>query len=215
MFSCCVPVSHGCRLGGARGRDASRPWRQWVRSCTGRLRSLAHRDPKKSTDEIGKRLAESRFTCPTELRVCPVAQEGHAGPVERVAAVRFWEAGPGVGLGRPPPAPRPRRKVFVHRSWDQYLESPESEPEGEKAGGRRWGCTGPGWCGATLGGAPGGWCGARSGLRAPGCGLQGAEVLVWAPGRGFSGRLRGELCLCKGPWRGRRSVGGGPSLLSP
>ncbi|XP_043421136.1 uncharacterized protein LOC122474327 isoform X2 [Prionailurus bengalensis] len=129
MFSCCVPVSRGCRLGGARGRDPSRPWRQWVRSCTGRLRSLARRDPKKSTDEIGKRLAESGFARPTELCVCPVAQEGHPGPVERVAAGRFWEAEPGVGLGRPPPAPRPRRKVFVHRSWDQYLESPESEPE--------------------------------------------------------------------------------------
>ena len=46
MFSCCVPVSRGCRLRGARGHDASRSWRQWIRSCTGRLRSLARRDPK-------------------------------------------------------------------------------------------------------------------------------------------------------------------------
>ncbi|XP_042769016.1 uncharacterized protein LOC122205061 isoform X3 [Panthera leo] len=113
MFSCCVPVSRGCRLRGARGRDASRPWRQWVRSCTGCLRSLARRDPKKSTDEIGKRLAESRFTCPTELCVCPVAQKGHPGPRERVAARRSWEAGPGDGLGRPSSAPRLRRKVLV------------------------------------------------------------------------------------------------------
>ena len=52
-------------------------------------------------------------------------------------------------------------------------------------------------------------------LRALDCGLQGAEVLVWVPGHGFSGRLWGELCLCKGPWRGRRWVGRGPSLLSP
>ena len=159
-------------------------------------------------------MAESGFTRPTELYLCPVAQEGHPGPVERVAARRSPEARPGVGLGSPPPAPRPRRKFFVHRSWDQYLESPESEPEGEKAGGGRWGCTGPGWCWATLGGAPGGWCGARSGLRAPGCGLQGAEVLVWVPGRGFSGRLRGELCVCKGPCKGRpwsRGEAGGTS----
>ena len=46
MFSCCVPVFRACRLRRASGRDASRPWRQWVRSCTGRLRSLARRDPK-------------------------------------------------------------------------------------------------------------------------------------------------------------------------
>ncbi|XP_043421137.1 uncharacterized protein LOC122474327 isoform X3 [Prionailurus bengalensis] len=122
MFSCCVPVSRGCRLGGARGRDPSRPWRQWVRSCTGRLRSLARRDPKKSTDEIGKRLAESGFARPTELCVCPVAQEGHPGPVERVAAGRFWEAEPGVGLGRPPPAPRPR----------PHLVTPAKDPEGSQ-----------------------------------------------------------------------------------
>ncbi|XP_047685805.1 skin secretory protein xP2-like [Prionailurus viverrinus] len=144
MFSCCVPVSRSCRLRGARGRDPSRSWRQWVRSCTGRLRSLARRDPKKSTDEIGKRLAESGFARPTELCVCPVAQEGHPGPVERVAALRFWEAEPGVGLGRPPPAPRPRRKVFVHRSWDQYLESPESEPEESGAGAKAGSAPEPG-----------------------------------------------------------------------
>ncbi|XP_042820171.1 uncharacterized protein LOC122236271 isoform X1 [Panthera tigris] len=133
MFSCCVPLSRSCRLRGARGRDPSRPWRQWVRSYTGRLRSLARRDPKKSTDDIGKRLVESRYTCPTELCVCPIAQEGHPGPVERVTALRFWEAGPGVGLGRPS-APRLRCKVLVHLSWDQYFESPESEPEESGAG---------------------------------------------------------------------------------
>ncbi|XP_042820168.1 uncharacterized protein LOC122236265 [Panthera tigris] len=132
MFSCCVPVSRSCRLRGARGCDASRPWRQWVRSCTGRLRSLARRDPKKSTDEIGKRLAESHYTCPTELCVCPVAQKGHPGPRERVAARRSWEAGPGDRLGRPPSAPQLRRKVLVHRSWDQYLEPPEPDPEGQR-----------------------------------------------------------------------------------
>ncbi|XP_053764469.1 translation initiation factor IF-2-like isoform X1 [Panthera pardus] len=134
MFSCCVPVSRGCRLRGARGRDASRPWRQWVRSCTGRLRSLARRDPKKSTDEIGKRLAESRFTRPTELCMCPVAQEGHPGPRERVAARRSLEAGPRVGLGRPPSPPWPLHRVLVHRSWDQDPEPPEPEPEESGAG---------------------------------------------------------------------------------
>ncbi|XP_047686891.1 uncharacterized protein LOC125150703 [Prionailurus viverrinus] len=134
MFSCCVPVSRGRRLGGAPGRDASRPWRQRVRSCTGRLRSLARREPKKSTDEIGKRLAESRFTYPTELCVCPVAQEGHPGPRERVAARRSQEAGPGVGLGRPPSPPWPLHRVLVHRSWDEDPESPEPEPEESGAG---------------------------------------------------------------------------------
>ncbi|XP_049488012.1 uncharacterized protein LOC125923612 [Panthera uncia] len=115
-------------------RPRPRPWRQWVRSYTGRLRSLARRDPKKSTDDIGKRLVESRYTCPTELCVCPIAQEGHPGPVERVTALRFWEAGPGVGLGRPPSAPRLRCKVLVHLSWDQFFESLESEPEESGAG---------------------------------------------------------------------------------
>ena len=44
---------------------------------------------------------------------------------------------------------------------------------------------------------------------------------MWVPGRGFSGRLRGELCLCKGPWRGRPWVGRGnlpsshPEALEP
>ncbi|XP_042820167.1 skin secretory protein xP2-like [Panthera tigris] len=134
MFSCCVPVSRSCRLRGARGRDPSRPWRQWVRSCTGRLRSLACRDPKKSTDEIGKRLAKSRYTSPTELCVCPVAQEGHPGPRERVAAGRSWEAEPGDDLGRPPSPPRPPHRVLVHGSWDQDPEPPEPEPEESGAG---------------------------------------------------------------------------------
>ncbi|XP_047704579.1 basic salivary proline-rich protein 4-like [Prionailurus viverrinus] len=134
MFSCCVPVSRGCRLGGARGHDASRPWRQCVRSCTGRLRSLARRDPKKSTNEIGRRLSESRFTCPTELCECPVAQEGHPGPRERVAARRSREAGPRVGLGRPPSPPWPLHRVLVHRSWDEDPEPPEPEPEESGAG---------------------------------------------------------------------------------
>ncbi|XP_053060369.1 CMT1A duplicated region transcript 15 protein-like protein [Acinonyx jubatus] len=134
MFSCCVPVSRGCRLRGASGSDASRRWRQWVRSSTGRLRSLARRDPKKSTDEIGKRLAESRYTCPTELSVCPVSQEGHPGPRERVAARRSWEAEPGGGLGRPPSPPRPAHRVLVHGSWDQDPETPEPEPEESGAG---------------------------------------------------------------------------------
>ncbi|XP_058549323.1 forkhead box protein L2-like [Neofelis nebulosa] len=141
MFSCCVPVSRGCRLRGVRGHDASRSWRQWIRSCTGRLRSLARRDPKKSTDEIGRRLSESRFTCPTELCVCPIAQEGHPGPGERVAARRSREAGPGVGLGRPLSPPWPLHRVLVHRSWDEDPESPESpeppeppEPETEESG---------------------------------------------------------------------------------
>ncbi|XP_053060318.1 skin secretory protein xP2-like isoform X2 [Acinonyx jubatus] len=134
MFSCCVPVSRGCRLGGARGRDPSRPWRQWVRSSTGRLRSLARRDPKKSTDELGRRLSESRFTCPTELCECPVAQEGHPGPRERVAARRSREAGPGVGLRRPPSPPWPLHRVLVHRSWDEDPEPLEPEPEESGAG---------------------------------------------------------------------------------
>ncbi|XP_042820678.1 protein PRRC2A-like [Panthera tigris] len=134
MFSCCVPMFRACRLRRASGRDASRPWRQWVSSCTGRLRSLARRDPKKSTDEIGKRLAESRYTCPTELCVCPVAQEGHPGPRERVAAGRSWEAEPGDDLGRPPLPPRPPHRVLVHGSWDQDPEPPEPEPEESGAG---------------------------------------------------------------------------------
>ncbi|XP_042819445.1 skin secretory protein xP2-like [Panthera tigris] len=155
MFSCCVPVSRGCRLRGSCGHDASRPWRQWVRSCTGRLRSLARRDPKvhpepcwwmslcprrravhtqKSTGEIGRRLSESRFTCPTDLCVCPVAQEGHPGPGERVATRRSWEAEPGDGLGRPLSPPRPPDMVLVHGSWDQDPEPPEPEPEESGAG---------------------------------------------------------------------------------
>ncbi|XP_043451927.1 skin secretory protein xP2-like [Prionailurus bengalensis] len=135
MFSCCVPVSRGCWLRGARGCDAPRPWRQWVRSCTGRLRSLARREPKKSTDEIGRRLSESRFTCPTEVCVCPVAQEGHPGPGERVAARRSLEAGPGDGLGGPPSPPGPLHRVLAQRSWDQDPEPPEpQEPEPEESG---------------------------------------------------------------------------------
>ncbi|XP_042768064.1 skin secretory protein xP2-like [Panthera leo] len=134
MFSCCVPLSRGCRLRGAPGREASRPWRQWVRSCTGRLRSLARKDPKKSTDEIGKRLAESHYTCRRELCVCPVAQEGHPGPRERVAAQRSWEAEPGDGLGRPPSPPQSPDRVPVHGSWDQDPEPPEPEPEESGAG---------------------------------------------------------------------------------
>ncbi|XP_042812112.1 skin secretory protein xP2-like [Panthera leo] len=134
MFSCCVPVFRGCWLRGAPGRDAPRPWRQWVRSCTGRLRSLARREPKKSTDEIGRRLSESRFTCPTEVCVCPVAQEGHPGPGERVAARRSPEAGPGDGLGGPPSPPGPFHRVLAQRSWDQDPEPPEPEPEESGAG---------------------------------------------------------------------------------
>ncbi|XP_045292990.1 nischarin-like [Leopardus geoffroyi] len=131
MFSCCVPVSRGCWLRGARGCDAPRPGRQWVRSCTGRLRSLARREPKKSTDEIGRRLSES---CPTEVCVCPVAQEGHPGPGERVAARRSPEAGPGDGLGGPPSPPGPLHRVLAQRSWDQDPEPPEPEPEPEESG---------------------------------------------------------------------------------
>ncbi|XP_019290257.2 translation initiation factor IF-2-like [Panthera pardus] len=133
MFSCCVPVFRGCWLRGAPGRDAPRPWRQ-CRSCTGRLRSLARREPKKSTDEIGRRLSESRFTCPTEVCVCPVAQEGHPGPGERVAARRSPEAGPGDGLGGPPSPPGPFHRVLAQRSWDQDPEPPEPEPEESGAG---------------------------------------------------------------------------------
>ena len=71
------------------------------------------------------------------------------------------------------------------------------------------GMHGAGRCWASQGGAPRGlvW-GREQRQRAPGCGLQGAEVLVWVSGRGFSGRLWGELCLCKGPWRGQHWVGG-------
>ena len=38
-------------------------------------------------------------------------------------------------------------------------------------------------------------------LRAPAGDRSGAEVPVWVPGRGFSGRLWGGFCLCKDTWK--------------
>ncbi|XP_053060317.1 translation initiation factor IF-2-like isoform X1 [Acinonyx jubatus] len=191
MFSCCVPVSRGCRLGGARGRDPSRPWRQWVRSSTGRLRSLARRDPKKSTDELGRRLSESRFTCPTELCECPVAQEGHPGPRERVAARRSREAGPGVGLRRPPSPPWPLHRVLVHRSWDEDPEPLEPEPEGEKAGVGDVCSRGPGGAGPPREEPPGAGVGPGAETESPGlrpAGGQGSWCgFLAAASRGGSG----------------------------
>ncbi|XP_077609168.1 ral guanine nucleotide dissociation stimulator-like [Crocuta crocuta] len=43
---CCVPMSRGCRLRGADGGNASRPWRPWGGSWPGRLRSLTWRNPQ-------------------------------------------------------------------------------------------------------------------------------------------------------------------------
>ncbi|XP_040323790.1 uncharacterized protein LOC121025311 isoform X1 [Herpailurus yagouaroundi] len=214
MFSCCVPGSRGCRLRGARGSDASRPWRQWVRSCTGRLRSLARRDPKKSSDEIGKRLAESQYACPPELCVCPVAQEDHPGPRERVAAGRSWEAEPGDGLGRPPSPPRPAHRVLVHGSWDQDPEPPEPEPEGEKAGGGRCVCMGPGRCWATQGGAPGGWCGARSRLRGRAADCRGQRSRCGSLAEASRGGSEVTCVSAKAPGEAVAGWGAGGSLPS-
>ncbi|XP_044892416.1 skin secretory protein xP2-like isoform X1 [Felis catus] len=110
-------------------QDSSRACR-WMSLCPGRRAVRT----QKSTDEIGRRLSGSRFTCPTEVCVCPVAQEGHPGPGERVAARRSPEAGPGDGLGGPPSPPGPLHRVLAQRSWDQDPEPPEPEPEESGAG---------------------------------------------------------------------------------
>ena len=92
MFSCCVPVSRGCWLRGARGCDAPRPRRQWVRSCTGRLRSLARREPKVTQgapETVGPARHRSDLTCaaPRPLPcVCVCVCVCVEGPREQVQA---------------------------------------------------------------------------------------------------------------------------------
>ncbi|XP_044899204.1 uncharacterized protein LOC123383638 [Felis catus] len=134
----CVPGSRLCTLRsvsnlGATGGEGGRTLRMATHGCDVSGTAAGHCLYRNQL-KIGKRLAESRYTCPTELCVCPVAQEGHPGPRERVAAGRSWEAEPGDDLGRPPSLPWPLHRVLVHRSWDEDLEPPEPEPEESGAG---------------------------------------------------------------------------------
>ena len=175
----CVPGSRLCTLRsvsnlGATGGEGGRTLRMATHGCDVSGTAAGHCLYRNQL-KIGKRLAESRYTCPTELCVCPVAQEGHPGPRERVAAGRSWEAEPGDDLGRPPSLPWPLHRVLVHRSWDEDLEPPEPEPEGEKAGVGDVCSRGPGVLGQA-GRSPRGlvW-GQEQRLRAPGCGLQGGR----------------------------------------
>ena len=188
----CVPGAGLCTFRsvsdlGATGGEGGRTLRMAGRGCRCLWAICGSLSLQKSTDEIRRRLSESRFTCPTELCVCPIAQEGHPGPRERVAARRSREAGPGVGLGRPPSPPRPPHRVLVHGSWDQDPEPPEPEPEGEKAGVGDVCSRGRGGAGPPREEPLGAGVGPGAETESPGCDLQGGR----GPGVGSWPRLLG------------------------
>ena len=216
----CVPGAHLCTLRsvsnlGATGGEGRRKLRMAGHGCdvsgTAAGHCLYRNQPMKSGNVWPNPITPALQSCacapsPRRATLDPGREWPHRVHVNQSLEMAWegllhrpgpstgsWFTGPGMRTRSPrSQSPRVRRlgwEMCVHRA-QAVLSHPGRSPRG-----LLWG--------------------QEQRLRAPGCGLQGAMVLVWVPGRGFSGRLWGELCLCKGPWRGRRWVDGGPSLLSP
>ncbi|CAD7667865.1 unnamed protein product [Nyctereutes procyonoides] len=113
MLSCCFRTSGGPRLRTARPTSSAPRGGCPVRALR-RLWPFGRKGRKSTSEDVGRRLADTRSHLPTVVQLCPAAQQGQHGRRDGVST----EPSPGAGtqdcLGRPLTSPRPQFLYLLH-----------------------------------------------------------------------------------------------------